>query len=411
MDDLRTWVERSRERDLDAFGLVVRRFQDMAIGYAEARLRDFHAAEDATQEAFIDAYLKLDALKDPAAFPGWFRRILHTHCSRVLRKRRIDTVPIEEGLGVALSDNGRRELHDEVLAALRTLPETQRVATTLFYINGYSQHEIAEFLEVPVTTVQKRLYDSRRKLKERMMGMVKEILQEHAPDERFSQSVIEGLLMRPKPLEIEGHPVFKVAQSLYGTLPEYERIAGDEIVDKRLARSLLTYPERAYHVSEQRILRTETTVTAFLAAANRKPPVRLLVCGRVFRPDDEDTRRLKVFHQLDVLHIGAEVSETLMHTTLRKAIHAVLGEVELRYEPCDYPVMENGFDVHVVHSGQDTGVAGCGMVARQFIADSGFDPDVIRGFSFGMGLERLALIKYHIPDIRSLWRPPHVPDR
>lgn len=158
MDDLKILVERSRSGDLDAFSHIVGRFQDMAIGYAEAKLRDFHAAEDAAQEAFIDAYLRLDTLRDPAAFPGWFRRILHTHCSRILRKRRIKTVPIEEGSHVTQSDSGRREMQDEVLEALRALPEAQRVATTLFYINGYSQNEVAEFLEVPVTTVQKRLY-------------------------------------------------------------------------------------------------------------------------------------------------------------------------------------------------------------------------------------------------------------
>ena len=61
---------------LDAYAEIVRRFQDMAAGYAYALLGDFHFAEDAAQEAFLQAYLDLEKLAEPAAFPGWFRRIV-----------------------------------------------------------------------------------------------------------------------------------------------------------------------------------------------------------------------------------------------------------------------------------------------------------------------------------------------
>ena len=410
MDDLKTLDERSRCGDLDAFSGIVTRFQDMAIGYAEAMVGDFHGAEDVAQEAFIDAYLKLPELRDAAAFPGWFRKIVWTHCNRALRKRRVETIPLEEAVHVTHSGTAKAELHEEVLAALRALPEPQRVTTTLFYINGYSQNEIAEFLEVPVTTVQKRLHDSRKKLKERMMEMVEETLKDHAPDERFSQAVITQLLGRPKLLEIEGHPVRMAAEAIRAVLPDYERMEGDEVLDKSSAASLLTYPDKAYHMGRDRILRTETTVTAFQAAVGRTPPVRLLVCGRVFRPDEEDTRRLKVFHQLDVLHIAENVTEELMHATLRKALESVLGSVEFRHVPNDYPVTENGFEVQVSQEGRWIGVAGAGMVAREFLARSGF-PDTVKGFSFGVGLERLAMIQHGIDDIRRLWQPPYVPLR
>ena len=59
----------------------------MAVGYARACLGDFHQAEDVAQEAFLQAYQELDALRAPAAFPGWFRRIVHKHCDRILRSR------------------------------------------------------------------------------------------------------------------------------------------------------------------------------------------------------------------------------------------------------------------------------------------------------------------------------------
>ena len=76
MEESATLVERSRSGDLDAFEALVRRFQDMACGYAYSILGDFHLAEDAAQEAFVDAYRNLGQLREPRAFPGWFRRVV-----------------------------------------------------------------------------------------------------------------------------------------------------------------------------------------------------------------------------------------------------------------------------------------------------------------------------------------------
>lgn len=69
MEDLRSLVARSKSGELEAYGVIVRRFQDMAAGYGYALLGDFHLAEDAAQEAFIEAYQDLEKLREPAAFP------------------------------------------------------------------------------------------------------------------------------------------------------------------------------------------------------------------------------------------------------------------------------------------------------------------------------------------------------
>ena len=203
MDEIVTLVKKARGGDLDAFGMIVKRFQDMACGYGYSILGDFHLAEDAAQEAFIEAFRNLRLLREPRAFSAWFRKILFKQCDRITRRKRPFTVSLdreivaEESKGLAeVAD--RRELREEVLRQVRALPEHQRTATTLFYIDGYSQREVAEFLEVPVTTVKKRLHDSRRKLKERMVEMVSDTLRGKAPDERFSREIISKLLRRPR---------------------------------------------------------------------------------------------------------------------------------------------------------------------------------------------------------------------
>ena len=96
MQDWQAHVTQAQRGDLGAFDRVVRRFQDMAVGYAYSLLGDFSQAEDAAQEALIQAYRDLPALREPGAFPAWLRRIVHTQCYRSLRRRRPQIVPLEE---------------------------------------------------------------------------------------------------------------------------------------------------------------------------------------------------------------------------------------------------------------------------------------------------------------------------
>jgi len=185
----------------EAFGELVRRFQDMVYGYAYAILGDFHLAEDVAQEAFITAYQKLDQLRDAKAFPGWLKRIVLTQCNRMTRRKSLPTEPLETALGVSTvhSDPAEimleKEMSDSILMAVQALPEKERMVTTLLYINGYSQNEVANFLEVSVGTVNSRLHRSREKLKERMIAMIQENLHGKRPsrNERFVRKVLEGV--------------------------------------------------------------------------------------------------------------------------------------------------------------------------------------------------------------------------
>jgi len=199
-DDLRALVTQAQAGDLDAFGEIVRRFQDMAYGYAYSLLGDFHLAEDAAQEAFIEAYRCLPKLREPAAFPGWFRRIVFKRCDRLTRRKRVSTAPLGSVGSVASESPGppekaeRREMRDKVLDAIGSLPDEERAVTTLYYIDGYSQKDVAEFLEVPVTTVNNRLHASRQRLKERMIAMVADTLRSNAPDPEEAQDKVRFLL-------------------------------------------------------------------------------------------------------------------------------------------------------------------------------------------------------------------------
>ncbi len=181
----------------EAFGELVIRFQDMAFGCAFAVLGDVYLAQDTAQEAFVVAWQKLAQLREPAAFPGWFKRIVLTQCNRLTRCKRLQILPLEAGVNTSTNEPGphhsaeTQELVTKVLQAINALPDNERLVTTLFYVNGYTQADIGEFLEVPVSTVNKRLYSARQRLKGSVVESFKGDLQQRRPsrDTSFSNEV------------------------------------------------------------------------------------------------------------------------------------------------------------------------------------------------------------------------------
>src|SRR5215510_1946252 len=182
------------------------RFQDMAYASAYTTVGDPGLAQDIAQEACLDAYLNLSKLRDPAAFPGWFRRIIIGHSNRHQRSQLVTTVPLEDAgsLYTPLPDPAltleEMQLRQEVHSVIQRLPQSQRLITVLFYVEDYSQQEIAAYLELPVSTVKKRLFDARQNFKGRMRHMVQEHLQQTKPSQndhfanavQFFTAVLDG---------------------------------------------------------------------------------------------------------------------------------------------------------------------------------------------------------------------------
>jgi RNA polymerase sigma factor (sigma-70 family) len=204
MDALDVIVARAREGEADAFGVLVRRFQDMAVGYGYSILHDFQLAEDAAQEAFFEAYRTLPKLREPAAFAGWFRRIVFKQCDRITRRRVVATVSLDTSAesdvtraaasGVSRTGN-EEERKADVFEAMRQLPEHERSAMTLFYIGGYSMEEVATFLEVPLSTIKGRLHSARERLRTMLLDSVADDLRSRRPsrNESFATTVVDLL--------------------------------------------------------------------------------------------------------------------------------------------------------------------------------------------------------------------------
>jgi RNA polymerase sigma factor (sigma-70 family) len=189
-----------------AFAELVRSYQDIAVAYAAAILRDYHLAEDAAQEAFVEAYRELAALREPAAFAAWFRTIIFKHCDRMTRRKRHAISALDDALEVASPDPSpeetleKQETRAALWKAIAALSEAEREVVLLYYMGEHSQAVIAEFLNITANVVKTRLYSARKRLR-KYMEHIEENLQAVRPssDQKFAEKVQR--LIQPEALK------------------------------------------------------------------------------------------------------------------------------------------------------------------------------------------------------------------
>ncbi|MFD0892318.1 phenylalanine--tRNA ligase subunit alpha [Luteolibacter ambystomatis] len=170
-----------------------------------------------------------------------------------------------------------------------------------------------------------------------------------------------------------------------------------------------------FYFDSGKLLRTHTSSVQVRTMESQKPPVRIIAPGSAYRRDEIDATHLSVFNQLEGLYVAEDVSLPDLKGTLEYFFRELFGtETEVRFRPHFFPFTEPSFEIDVkLHAkGQAPRwieVAGCGMVDPAVFEaisksrkDDAFDPAKVTGFAFGMGLDRLAMIRWGIKDIRLL---------
>lgn len=171
-----------------------------------------------------------------------------------------------------------------------------------------------------------------------------------------------------------------------------------------------------FYLPDGRLLRTQTSPVQIRVMENQQPPVRIVCPGRCFRRDTPDATHSMNFHQIEGLYVDKHVSLADLKGTLRVFAHELLGEdVEVRFRPHFFPFTEPSIEYDfscIICGGKgcrvcgDSGwleISGAGMVDPAVFESVGYDPEVWTGFAFGMGVERIAMIRYAINDIRLLY--------
>ena len=312
------------------------------------------------------------------------------------------------------------ELND---AKIKLLGKSGRISTYLSEIGNLPptiRPQIAAHVN-PVKLADQRIIDERF-----------EVLNRAAVDERIrSESVDVTLPVREAPAEIgRVHPITQVIDELTAIFADmgFAVAEGPDIETDDYNFTKLNFPEehpaRAMHDTfffnpkpdgTRLLLRTHTSPVQVRTMLNQKPPIRVIIPGRTYRCDSDQTHT-PMFHQVEGLVIDKGSHLGHMKWILEEFFKAFfeVDRVGMRFRPSFFPFTEPSLEVDIqcrrdkgeirFGEGEDwMEILGCGMVHPNVLRNCGLDPDEYQGFAWGMGIDRIAMLKYGMPDLRAFF--------
>jgi len=224
------------------------------------------------------------------------------------------------------------------------------------------------------------------------------------------------------------HPLTKVTQEIEDIFlgMGYTIAEGPEVETDYFNFEALNLPkdhpardmQDSFYITDEILLRTHTSPVQIRAMQNAQGsvPLKVICPGRVYRRDDDDATHSFMFHQIEGLVVGPNIRMSDLKGTLLQFVQAMYGQqVQIRLRPSFFPFTEPSAEVDVTctqcggqgcrmckHTGWIE-ILGCGMVHPKVLEHGGFNPEEVSGFAFGMGVERIALLKYDIDDIRHFY--------
>lgn len=251
-------------------------------------------------------------------------------------------------------------------------------------------------------------------------------LKEKAKQERIKNEIIDITLPGRKPDEGSLHPLTKTVMEIKEIVSTmgFDIVDGPEVEYVKYNFDALnipkTHPSReisdTFYIKEDEVvLRTQTSGMQIRYMEDRKPPFRMISIGKVYRPD-YDVSHTPMFHQMEGLMVGEDVSFANFKAILENIVKKIFGEDRnVRFRPHFFPFTEPSAEMDVecgVCKGEGcrvckgTGwleILGSGMVNPKVLEGVGIDPKKYQGFAFGLGLERITMLKYGIDDLRSFF--------
>ena len=153
------------------------------------------------------------------------------------------------------------------------------------------------------------------------------------------------------------------------------------------------------------LLRSQTSTVQIRVMESRRPPLRIVSLGRVYRPDTADATHYPMFHQVEGLLVERGTTMAHLKSVLRLFASSFLGgDVHVRFRPSFFPFTEPSVEVDMEWGGRWIEMGGAGMVDPAVLAAVGYDPAEVSGFAFGLGVERIAARRYGVADIRDFYR-------
>jgi phenylalanyl-tRNA synthetase alpha chain len=243
-------------------------------------------------------------------------------------------------------------------------------------------------------------------------------LEQAALDQRLLSEQLDITLPGRNAARGSLHPISRTLERMIDIFARlgYEVADGPEIEDDWHNFEALNFPPhhpaRAMHDTfyfpDGRLLRTHTSPVQIRAMSGRTPPLRVIAPGKVYRSDSDQTHS-PMFHQLEGLLVDETSSLADLKGTLAEFVRAFFErDFEMRFRPSYFPFVEPGAEVDIRWDRDDGSsswleVLGCGMVHPNVLRACDIDPERYTGFAFGMGVERLAMLRYGVNDLRAFF--------
>ena len=411
--ELTALVERARGGDLEAYGRVVEATQVMVAGVARSVLRDAALAEDAAQEAYLRAFHRLRDLDDPSAFVTWIRRIVVTVSLNMRRTRRVTLLQLDDAPEVPVLDEAETSWSDRqrqhLAGALLTLTAEERRLCDRRYHGRWTTARLAHEAGVEEAAMRKRLQRIRDKLRKEIEMSEQRAIRGDAMNADFPARIVE-LLARPQLADLPENPVGFVAERLRSVYADFTEIELPEIVDFAEARktigdvALYVDPGELHRVDEHRILRYDLTLPLMLTAKYEGKPLRLWASGKTYRAGQVDAMHLEAFHQGEVLYVDDRSRLDPWQVTARvlQSVDAILPGSAVKIVPTTYAMCTQSWELEVEKDGRWYELLAWGVFNDQIVRHLGGDPGRQTAIGVGHGLERLAMLRFGIDDIRKM---------
>ena len=160
-----------------------------------------------------------------------------------------------------------------------------------------------------------------------------------------------------------------------------------------------------YIKGSKNVLRTHTSPVQIRSMLNSTPPFAFTSAGKVFRKDDDSTH-LPMFHQVEGIYVGENVSFANLKDLINKIVYSLFGEdIQIRFRPSYFPFTEPSAEVDILANNDKwLEILGCGVVNPIVLDNCKIDSNKFSGLAFGLGVERIAMLKYGVNDIRDFYK-------
>ncbi len=225
--------------------------------------------------------------------------------------------------------------------------------------------------------------------------------------------------IKPPQIELDfgaNHPINNIKDIIMNLLSShgFHIVEGPEVESEEYNFDMLNikkhHPARQMHdtfyvEAKSHVLRTHTSPVQIRSMLDNKPPIAFISGGKVYRKDDDATH-LPMFHQIEGIYVDEGVNFAHLKDLIYKIIFDLFGkETEIRFRPSYFPFTEPSAEVDILSKdGKWLEVLGCGIVNPIVLENCNIDSERYSGLAFGLGIERIAMLKHHVDDIRDFYK-------